>query len=304
MEWLCISRGSLRSIGNVGRRFFFVCRANAPGQDDLKGSGSAGMLSIDPPCRLGTGPGMLRRIRGILFDLGDTLLDFGEVDVLQVFRSGAELAYEYLQSLHQPLPSFNRFHRRQLRAIRWRYLISRITGREFSSLEVLSRLGRRMGHALTHEQNLELSWLWYKPLRKLATVEAGALEMLRSFAHVGLVLGVVSNTFIPGEVLDRHLRQEDLLDLLPMRVYSSEIVYRKPHRKIFELGLSRADLRAGETLFVGDSLKADIRGANRAGLISVLKDPDNRHGNSRIRPNHRIRSITELAGVVSQYNDS
>ena len=247
---------------------------------------------------------MLRKVRGILFDLGDTLLDFGEVDVLQVFRSGAELAYAHLQSLGQPLPPFPRFHRRQLWAIRWRYLISRITRKEFSSLEVLSGLGKRMGHVLTHEQNLELSWLWYKPLRKLATLEAGALEMLRSFAKAGLVLGVVSNTFIPGEVLDRHLRQEELLELLPVRVYSSEIGHRKPHPKIFELALSCSDLKAEETMFVGDSPKADIRGANRAGLVSVLKDPDNRHDNSRIQPHHRIRSITELAGILSQYNDS
>jgi len=245
---------------------------------------------------------MLRRVRGILFDLGDTLLDFGEVDVLRLFRSGAELAYGYLQSLGQPLPSFGRFHRRQLWAIRWRYLISRITRREFNSLDVLSRLGHRMGHVLTHEQNLELSWLWYKPLRKLATLEAGALEMLRSLGQAGLVLGVVSNTFIPGEVLDRHLRQEGLLELLPVRVYSSETVHRKPHPKIFELALSRADLKAEETMFVGDSPKADIQGANRAGLISVLKDPENRHSDSRIRPHHRIRSIVEMVGIVAQYN--
>ena len=55
-------------------------------------------------------------------------------------------------------------------------------------------------------------------------------------------------------------------------------------------------------MFVGDSPKADIRGANRAGMVSVLKDPDNRHGSSRIQPCHRIRSITELADIVDQYN--
>jgi putative hydrolase of the HAD superfamily len=243
-----------------------------------------------------------QRIKGIFFDLGDTILDFGQVDVPAIFLTSARLAYEYLGSLNQPLPPFARFHRRQLWAIRWRYALSRITRREFNALDVTDRLGRRMGHKLSREQNLELTRLWYKPLSEQATVEEGTVDMFRALRRDGLQLGVVSNTFIPPEVLDEHLERENLLELLSPRVYSSAVGCRKPARRIFELAMAQAGLTPDETLFVGDSLRGDIRGANRAGMISVLKDPAGRHAKSLIKPRYRIRSLLELPAIVARHN--
>ena len=54
------------------------------------------------------------RVKGILFDLGNTLLDFGRVDILRLFKDGAQQAYSYLKELDQPLPPFRKFHQRQL----------------------------------------------------------------------------------------------------------------------------------------------------------------------------------------------
>ncbi|MCD6364958.1 MAG: HAD family hydrolase [Planctomycetes bacterium] len=247
---------------------------------------------------------MKQRIEGILFDLGDTLLDFVPPNIQRKFLQGAKQTYQYLRSLGQPMPLFASYHIRQFWAIRWRYMLSLITGREFNSLDVLVKLGKRMGHRLTREQSLELSWLWYEPLGRSATVEDGTREMLRDFRGAGLKLGLISNTFIPGEVLDRHLEQVGLLDLLSVRVYSSSFGRRKPDRRIFDHTLSCMGLQAARTLFVGDSLKADVRGARRAGLISVLKDPSNKHAGSRIRPHHRIAALRELNDVVASYNGS
>ena len=40
-----------------------------------------------------------RVVRGILFDLGDTLVDFGPIDTTALFARGARLAYGYLRRL-------------------------------------------------------------------------------------------------------------------------------------------------------------------------------------------------------------
>ena len=245
---------------------------------------------------------MTQRIRGIFFDLGETLLDFGDVDVDELFQVGSRLAYDYLDKLGQPLPPFERYNRMQRRAVKWRYLISRITRREFDALELIDGLARRLGQEITPDDALELAWRWYQPLSETATLEDDLRPALLALRREGLVLGVISNTFIPGKVLDRHLAQENLLDLLPTRIYSSAVRYRKPHRRIFQTALDRASLLAEETLFVGDSLRADIKGANRVGMISVLKDPTDRPRRSRIRPAHRIRRIAELLDIVKQYN--
>lgn len=245
---------------------------------------------------------MANRIKGILFDLGETLINYGPVNVSALFRAGTHLAYEHLKELGQPLPSFNYYHSRQALAIRWCYLRSHLIDREFNALDLILRLSRRMGQDISEEQALELAALWYRPLRQQAAVEPGTRQVLEELRRDGLALGLISNTFIPGAVLDDHLRREGLLDLLPVRVYSSDVGLRKPHRKIFALALRQANLAAGRTLFVGDSLRPDIRGANRAGMISVLKVPAGRRPKSRTKPRHQIQLLADLKQVVAAYN--
>jgi len=244
---------------------------------------------------------MAHRLQGIIFDLGDTLLDFGNVDVQAEFEKGARRAYDYLQHLGQPLPSFRRYHRQQFLALRWRYLVSHLRGRDFNALDLIGHLSQRLGHDLTHDQLVELAWQWYEPVSNHATTEPGLQEMLEGFRRGGLKLGLLSNTFVPPQVLDRHLKQENLLDLLAARVYSCELPRRKPHPSAFDMIMERMDLPPTSLMFVGDSFGPDIRGANRVGMISVLKDPTGRRRHWRFTPDHRIRRLLDLPPLVARY---
>jgi FMN phosphatase YigB (HAD superfamily) len=247
---------------------------------------------------------MAGEIKGILFDLGDTLLDFGKVDIGSVFEAGARLSYTYLQGLGQPLPSLNRFHRRQLWAIRWNYFKSRFTGREFNAMDIIGKLAMQMGHDLSPDQLMELAWLWYQPLSQRVTIEPGLADLLAGFQMGGLKLGVLSNTFVPSAVLDRHLRELGLIDLLPVRVYSCDVGYRKPEARIFELAMGQIALPPEQILFVGDSPKADIIGASRVGMIAVLKDPNDLHTTGEVvkHAGHRIHQLAELSAIIAGYN--
>jgi HAD superfamily hydrolase (TIGR01509 family) len=245
---------------------------------------------------------MSNRVKGILFDLGDTLIDFGKVDVPTLFEAGAHMAYDYLTKLGKALPAFADYHRRQLWAVRWNYLKSRITRREFNALDIMGNFSNKLGHGLSRSQMIDLAWQWYAPLSHVAKVAPCAHDLLEDFKRKGLTVGLVSNTFIPGQILDRHLDQAGLLELLPVRVYSCDVKWRKPRPEIFRLALRLAGLAPGETLFVGDSPQADIVGANRSGMISVLKDPTNRFANARIKPAHRITDLCELRKILRQYN--
>ena len=157
-----------------------------------------------------------------------------------------------------------------------------------------------MGQTLTADEMEELAWLWYEPLSRCATIEAGLPELLDGFRADGLRLGVVSNTFIPAHVLDRHLSQLGLLEYFAARIYSCEVVYRKPHPRIFRVALERLGIAAREAVFVGDSLAADIAGAARVGMATVLKDPAGRRKGSGPRPTYRIKSLRQLREVLGE----
>lgn len=240
-------------------------------------------------------------LKGILFDLGDTLIDFGKLDTVHLFAEGGRLAYQRLVEMNQPLPPFRSFLRRQLWSVRWNYMLSRLTGREFNSLQLIGSLGRSMGHRLAPGQLEEIAWLWYQPLSAVSRVEQGLREMLSGLIQRGLKLAVVSNTFVPGIVLDQHLRETGLLEFFAARIYSCDVRYRKPHPAIFRKALAALGVGVDEAIFVGDSLLADIKGASRLGMVTVLKDPLGVYRPGRIRPTHIIQSLQQLPQIVAEY---
>jgi FMN phosphatase YigB (HAD superfamily) len=169
-----------------------------------------------------------KKIKAVLFDLGETLLNFGQVNTTRLFRQGAISSYDFLKNSGQPVGSFNYYYWRNLIALRiWRWL-SNITGRDFDTLALLRKAGTKRGVKLNPEQWRHLAWLWYEPLSKIGRAEPKTKETLAVLKNLGLKLGIVSNTFVNGCSLDKHLKQLGILDFFTVRVYSYEFDFRKP----------------------------------------------------------------------------
>jgi len=131
------------------------------------------------------------------------------------------------------------------------------------------------------------------PLTEHTRVEDRLVATLAEIREAGLRMGVISNTFVPGFVHDRHLEMAGLLEFFPVRVYSSEVGYRKPDRRIFQTALRQLGVSAGEAMFVGDLVKTDIVGARRMGMRTALKQPF-----ANLRPHrvadHVVRRIADI----------
>ncbi len=100
----------------------------------------------------------------------------------------------------------------------------------------------------------------------LASSTHALLEALR---NRGLRLALVSNTASPEWLLQPVLESQGLVERLDAVVLSSEVGKRKPHPAIFERALAELEVQAGEALFVGDRLDADVLGASRVGMQTV-----------------------------------
>jgi len=213
-------------------------------------------------------------IKAVLFDLGNTLINFHNANIVEAFRAGAKTSYDYLAGLGISMPDFARYHRHQLWAIRFTYAISYLTGREFNSRDLLARVSRKLGIDVPPEHLDELTWRWYEPLSNQSQCEPNVHQVLQQLQQLSVKLAIVSNTFVPGSSLDRHLDREGLLEFFPVRIYSCEVGVRKPKKKIFQLALQQTQTLPHETVFVGDIYRVDIRGAQRAGLLAVQKIAD------------------------------
>lgn len=236
-------------------------------------------------------------LKAILFDLGDTLFDFGPVDTRLVTERAARSTHEFLAARGHSLPPLRRYFRRQYWAVRRAYLWSRLRGREFNAMDVLRRQCAAMGLELDEATIRELAWKWYEPLTDMCRVADDVTPTLEELSRCGLKLAIVSNTFIPGFVLDRHMEMHNLLRFFPVRVYSSEVGYRKPHPRIFRAALDALGVRAAESAFIGDLVRADIVGARRVGMLAVL-----RHRSAGARPHrlahHAVSALSELLQIL------
>jgi putative hydrolase of the HAD superfamily len=60
-----------------------------------------------------------------------------------------------------------------------------------------------------------------------------------------------------------------LAERLDFAVFSSEVGKRKPHPAIFERALDALGVAADDSVFVGDRLYEDVRGAGEIGMTTV-----------------------------------
>jgi putative hydrolase of the HAD superfamily len=118
--------------------------------------------------------------------------------------------------------------------------------------------------------------------------EPRAAEALATLSARGHVLGIASN-------FDYRLRGlvEHVPPLRPVRhvVISSEIGWRKPAGEFFAETCRQAGAEAEQILYVGDDVVNDYEGASKAGLQSLLLDPDRR---AAVPPQARLSSFRDL----------
>jgi HAD superfamily hydrolase (TIGR01549 family) len=243
-------------------------------------------------------------IKAVLFDLGDTLLEFGKFSTTRAFLEGARATYAFLQDHGQPVSCFAWYFLRNLVRLRTKYVIADLTHRDFDSLEVLKEVGAKLGVTLSREQWEQFAWLWYEPLSRRARIEEGLEESLARLTRMGLKLGIVSNTFVNRASLERHLQLLGLLEFFPVQLYSYEFHVRKPSTEIFRIAAGKIAEPPENILFVGDRIDNDVLPALESGMRAALKEAYTNRG-KRVPPAAlRIGRLAELPALIEQINAS
>ncbi len=98
----------------------------------------------------------------------------------------------------------------------------------------------------------------------------GIEDFLSYLKSENIRTGVISNISISPELV-----KERINTLLPENdfefiITSSEYMFRKPNKRIFDLALEMADLLPGDVWYIGDNYKCDIMGAREAGMTPVM----------------------------------
>jgi putative hydrolase of the HAD superfamily len=124
-------------------------------------------------------------------------------------------------------------------------------------------------------------------------------ESLLRILHGKYKLGIISNFAIP-ECVDKLLKTHELDKLFDAIVVSGAVNKRKPSPEVFERTLKALGVSASETVFVGDTLDADIEGAKAVGMKAVYIERRIEKV-EQVRPDQTIKSLSELPMVLERF---
>lgn len=87
------------------------------------------------------------------------------------------------------------------------------------------------------------------------------------------------------------------LDVYFENIVISEVIgVNKPDRAIFEHALGLADAQINHSVMIGDSIEADIRGAQNIGMKAIYFNPEGK--DKPLDVEHQIRRLSELKDIL------
>lgn len=230
-------------------------------------------------------------LRAVLFDLGDTLWHFPELPPVDTIRRETVRRISELLRSWDIEPEGERFFlgrdiRLALHEAEGAAYRGDLVSPNYTTL--VQNVAASTGLDLSPEQSEQLWDTWNLGGAFLGRIlfddTIGTLETLRD---EGYRLGCITNRSFGGPRFLEEVRELGILDFFEVMAISCDFGYMKPHPQIYEHALSTMKIAPEETAMVGDSLLADVKGAQALGITAIW----------RTRPNPR----EEIDGVVPDF---
>ena len=241
----------------------------------------------------------MTQIRAIFFDLGKTLL-YPKSAWQPVFLRADKALTDALISQGIEIDA-HRFPYEFNDRLNHYYVDRETTLREIGMMRILQQLLTEKGFQDAPPSNLRVALdAFYAVTQSNWLLEADAHPTLRKLKMKGYQLALLSNAADDSDV-------QALIDQHKLRHYFSFIRssaaagYRKPHRQLFEEALKALSLFPQQCVMVGDTLDADILGANKLGIYSVwINRRVNKHTKTLvdIRPQAVLLNLSELPNLL------
>jgi putative hydrolase of the HAD superfamily len=242
-------------------------------------------------------------LRAVIFDLGGTLLHYesATADLRDLNKLGFAALYRYLSANGRaavPEVTFLTAIASHV-AAEWRAAQASFRG---GSVEIpLKAALAELGISLSENEWQTARRAFYTPIQQAVEPRKGVRHTLQALNERDMALGLLSNTFWAGDIHDEDLARFDLLDLLPTRLYSSNIGRLKPHPEAFQMALAALGVEPNQAVYVGDRLKTDIQPARKVGLWGILiKTPFREEPLEDVMPDAVISELPELAKLLER----
>lgn len=222
------------------------------------------------------------RIRGVLLDFYGTVVDEDD---------------DIIQGICEELATVSNHSAREI-GDRWEHEFVHATkgssGPDFKSqreisVSTLSRVLRSIQSDRDAEELCEPQFRYWRS----AAMRDGSQEFLSACEVPVCVVSNIDRGDIEAAI-DHHRL------VLPNLVTSDDVGAYKPHRAIFDAGLEVLGLAPGEVLHIGDSLSADVAGANALGIRVAWVNPRGRSAPASAQIDHYVVDLRDILPILVQ----
>lgn len=243
-------------------------------------------------------------LQGVIFDLGSTLIysagekNWGTIlprmrsDLLGFLNANGYALdpADFISRLAENYAAFDQQRQTDWVEYTTTYLIT----------QTLKDLGQPAPPPALLESARQAYYAYSETLYRLLPDAHATLCQLRA---AGLKLGLISNAS-DNENVQRLIDQAHLREYFDPIIVSAAVGLRKPNPRIFDLVLQPWGLRPEQCVMVGDTLGADILGAQLAGLRHVwltahADHPANHAHQGNILPEAEIVQLSELPALLA-----
>jgi putative hydrolase of the HAD superfamily len=239
-------------------------------------------------------------IKGVIFDLGNTLLRQDNVEWEKFERAGLANHISIFEKRDRYKPNLKEWSGRFYNL---RTAFEEIA--EWHNVEVpIEKIFQIMLEFYEIPADIQASSLvqsFYQPLMGARRLRHDALEALQTLSRHHLRMGVVSNTSVPGRMAREMLERLQILKFFEFTFFSSEFVFRKPNPTMFEAALNRWGLKSSSVAHIGDQLDRDVAGAGALGIRTVWLNSDRGQlKKTKFKPNLEIASLNNLGDTLKE----
>lgn len=234
----------------------------------------------------------------MIFDLGHTLIDYyhdwagpeGRI-VDRLYRLARDAGARMQE------PEFRRSVLATLQSNRDRKLREMLEIPLENVLEgIFSRAGCQLDEGLVQD-GMEI---FYEALKEDRNLVPGTVEMLQRVRDRGYSVGLISDVAwgLPSEYPLRDIRHYRLERYFDDMIFSSDVGLRKPNPRLFKMAMLNLGVSKDESMYVGNSLQADVKGARSVGMKAVLKKSGYFQPDDSIVPDHTVDDWNELDDLL------
>lgn len=241
-------------------------------------------------------------LRAVLIDLGDTLVHLDR-PWEDVFQANLEAIYAYLKK--SGLNSdFQGFVATFVRIFEDASAKSDFYKIEIPMQDIISTVLRKLKFRNPSEDLIRTAMEeFYGPEIKAWQVYPDTIPTLIALRDDGFEMGLISNAKSDWAV-HAILEQHSLQKFFNVILTSAALRIRKPRAEIFTRALKALDVKPSETVFLGDSLQADIIGARTLGIRSIhlLRRPV--EPTNLVDPEVTVSSLSEALDQITEWKNS